>query len=181
MKRFTKILTFAALALSLSSCLKDKNYDDDKYGINIDETESIKIINIPSANTTLTTSATYARTAAAQTQTIPVHLSAKDPAGEPLAVTLAVDADDAKITAYNNTLAAASRYTRMPAASYTVNANGVANIPSGSRDASVSVTITPSTLAAGRYIIPLSIKSVDKSGYTISGNQGYRLILVIIN
>ncbi|MVN92574.1 DUF1735 domain-containing protein [Mucilaginibacter aquatilis] len=179
MKKFTKILTFAAIALSLTSCLKDKGYEDDKYGINVDEVESYKIINIPSTNTSLTVSNTYARTAANATLTIPVHLSAKDPAAEPINVSLAVDADETKITNYNNTLAAASRYTRMPAAGYTLN-SGTATIASGSRDASTTVTIKPGSLSAGRYIIPLSITGTDKQGYTISGNQGYRLLLVII-
>ncbi|RYE26727.1 MAG: DUF1735 domain-containing protein [Sphingobacteriaceae bacterium] len=180
MKKFTKILSFALLTLTLASCLKDKGYDDGTYGINKDA-EKYKIVNIPSTNTTLTTSNTYARTAQPGTLTIPVHLSAKDPAPEDLNVTLAVDADDTKITAYNATLAAtAVKYVRMPAASYTISNSGVARITNGGRDGSITVTITPSTLAAGRYMIPLSITNVDKSGYTISGNQGYRLILVTV-
>ncbi len=180
MKILSRILTLAVLSLSLVSCLKDKGYDEDRYGINVDEAESYKIVNIPSTNTTLAVSNTYARTVAGATLTVPVHLSAKDPATENLAVTLAVDQADTKITNYNATLATASRYTRMPSTAYTVNNGGVANITSGSSDASVTLTVTPSSLPAGRYIIPLSITSIDKSGYTISGNQGYRLILVII-
>ncbi|MBS7564372.1 DUF1735 domain-containing protein [Mucilaginibacter sp. Bleaf8] len=196
MKKFTKILTLALLSLSFASCLKDKAYDDFKTGINQEAAESYKVINIPSTNTSLAVSGTYPlvvndgsdgnpityRPATTPvTLTVPVHLSAKDVASEELNVTLAVDQDDAKINAYNATVAAASRYTRMPADKYTLSNGGVAKIPAGSRDGSITVTFTPSTLTpGGRYIIPVSITNVDKSGYTISGNQGYRLILAVI-
>jgi hypothetical protein len=179
MKKFTKILSFAVLGLSLSlaSCLKDKGYEDGAHGINKDA-EMYKIVNIPSSNTTLTVSSPQKTTGANATLTIPVHLSAKDVASEALNVTLTVDADDAKITAYNNTLAAASRYVRMPAVGYTL--NGTASIPAGTRDGSTTIVLKPNQLPVGRYIIPVSITGVDKSGYTISGNQGYRLYLVVV-
>lgn len=179
MNKFTRILAFAIIALSTTSCLKDKGYEDDKYGINVDETESIKIVNIPSTNTTLTVSSPQKTSVATVNLTIPLHLSAKDAANEDLGISLAVDADDAKINSYNATIAAAaSRYVRMPATGYTL--NGGARIAAGSRDGSTTITLRPSTLPVGRYIIPVSITGVDKSGYTISGNQGYRLILVVV-
>ena len=178
MKKFNIILSFAMVALSLSSCLKDKGYDDGAYGINKDA-EMYKIVDIPSTNTTLTVSSPKKITDPNATLTIPVHLSAKDAASEALNVSLAVDAADTKITAYNATIAAAaSRYVRMPAAGYTL--NGTAAIPAGSRDGSTTIILRPSALPVGRYIIPVSITGVDKEGYTISGNQGYRLILVVV-
>ena len=178
MKKYFKILSLAVLAISLSSCLKDDGYDENRYGINAEDIENIKIINIPSTNTSLAVAAPQKTSVTSVNLTIPVHLSARDAASEDLNVTLAVDADDTKINNYNATLAAASRYVRMPATGYTV--NGAAKIPVGNHDGSTTITLRPSTLPVGRYIIPVSITGVDKGGFTISGNQGFRLILVVV-
>jgi hypothetical protein len=180
MKKFTKILSFAMLTLTLSSCLKDKGYEDNKYGIN-DSLEDIKVINMPVTGTTFTTAVTAAITkTTANTVTIPIHLSAKDPATEDINVTIATD--DARLTTYN-TANPTTTYTRLPNDKFTLSNGGVVKIASGSRDAAPSlvVSFTPSTFtAAGRWAIPIAIKSVDKSGYVISGNQVYRLILITI-
>ncbi len=179
------------LTLVFASCVKDDDFENHKYGVI--GTDAYKVIDIPSANTTLTTTGTYPLAVSPATTpatflpattpvvvTVPVHLSANDPAKEDLGVTLSIDQADTKIAAYNATLAAASRYVRMPTDKITLSDGGVAKIAAGSRDGSIKLTFVPSTLTAGRYIIPVSIASVDKSGYTISGNQGYRLVLAII-
>jgi hypothetical protein len=182
MNKLTKILSLAILTLVFASCTKDKDFEDHKYGM--DGVNDIKIIDIPSANTTLTSSTTYsvATNTAPVVLTIPVHLSDNDPKNEEINVTLAVDQEDTKIIAYNASITTNPKYIRMPAANYTLSNGGVAKIASGSKDASVTVTFTPSSLTPGvRYAIPVSIVSIDKQGYTISGNQGYRIILVTIN
>ena len=184
MKKITNILLLAGLTISLSSCLKDKGAESNLYGINT-SLEDNKVVNIPTAATTFTVSGTYPLTGVPATTpvtiTIPVHLSAKDPAGEELNITLAGDATDARITAYNATITTNPKFIRLPADKFTLSNGGVAKIAQGSRDASVTFTFTPSTLTAGvRYAIPISITSVDKSGYIISGNQGYRMFLLTI-
>jgi len=192
MKKFTKILSFAALTLSLSSCLKDKGYDEFKYGLNQEAAESIKVINMPVTATTFTVARTLSKATAggtATTVTLPLHLSAKDVASENIAVTIASDAT--RLATYNATLAAASRFVQVPDANYTIANGGVATIPSGSRDATITITYTPNNfpgvaaLTTGstplRFAIPVSIKSVDKAGYTISGNQAYRIFTFVIN
>jgi hypothetical protein len=184
MKKFTQILAFAILTLTLSSCLKDKGYEDNKYGINVTLAEQDKIINMPVTGTTFTLSKgtiSAASTAGgtANVTTLPIHLSAKYEASEDVAVTVASDA--ARLATYNATLATASQYVQVPDAKYTLSNAGVTTIPKGSRDAGgVIVTFTPSALGVGRWAIPVSIKSVDKSGYIISGNQAYRIILVVV-
>ncbi|QXU41425.1 DUF1735 domain-containing protein [Pedobacter sp. D749] len=193
MKRFIKLLLFAGVTMSLSSCLKDKGYESNLYGIN-DSLEDNKVVNIPTTGTTFTVAGTYplavtpATTPATflpattpVTITIPVHLSAKDPASEELNVTLAGDATDAKITAYNATITSNPKFIRLPADKYTLSNAGVAKIAAGGRDASVTLTFVPATLTSGvRYALPVVISSVDKSGYIISGNQGYRMFLITI-
>lgn len=178
MNRLTKILSLAVLTLALASCTKDKDFEAKKYGM--DGVKDIKIIDIPSANTTLTTTGTYSvKVTTPVVLTIPVHLSANETVNEELNVTLAVDKEDTKITAYNASITTNPKYIRMPAANYTLSNGGVAKIAAGSKDASVTVTFTPSSLTAGvRYAIPVSIANIDKSGYTISGNQGYRIVLI---
>ncbi|MGY3214235.1 DUF1735 domain-containing protein [Mucilaginibacter sp. HD30] len=185
MKKFTKILSFAALTLSLSSCLKDKGYDEFKYGLNQEAAESYKVINMPVTATTFTVARTVSRASAAgstpTTVTLPIHLSAKDVASENIAVTIGSDAS--RLAAYNATLAPASQFVQVADANYTIANGGVATIASGSRDATISITYTPNSLSAtnGRFAIPVSIKSIDKAGYTISGNQAYRIFTVILN
>jgi hypothetical protein len=183
MKRFTKILALAVLTLSLSSCLKDKGYENDKYGINIEEAEQYKVINMPVTGTTFTIAKTVSLATAggtAVTNTLPIHLSAKDVASEDIAVTVAPDA--AVLATYNATLTAANQYVQAPAANYTIANGGITTIPSGSRDAAgVAITYTPNTLGVGRWAIPVKITSVNKAGYTISGNQYYRILTIIVN
>jgi hypothetical protein len=184
MKKFTKILSFAAITLSLTSCLKDKGYDEFKYGINQESAESTKVINMPVTGTTFTVSkgtisAASAAGGTANVTTLPIHLSAKDVASEDIAVTIASDA--ARLATYNATLAAASQYVQVPDSKYTLGNAGVTTVIKGTRDAAgMTVTFTPSALGVGRWAIPVSIKSVDKSGYTISTNQAYRIILVVV-
>lgn len=171
---------FAAITLSLTSCLKDKGYDDLKYGINQDVVESQKIINMPVAQTTFTTPVSIAATkTTANTVTIPVHLSAKDVSSENLAIT--IGPSDARLATYNAGVASTATFTRLPDAKYTLSNGGVVTIPSGSRDGSLVVTFTGSTIATpGRWAIPIELKSVDKSGYVLSGNQAYRIILITV-
>jgi hypothetical protein len=184
MKKITNILLLAGLTLSLSSCLKDKGAESNLYGIN-PSLEDNKVVNIPTAGTTFTVSGTYPLTGTPATTpvsiTIPVHLSAKDVASEEVNVTLAGDPTDARITAYNATIATTPKFIRLPADKYVLSNGGVAKIAPGSRDASVTLTFTPSALTPGvRYALPVSIASIDKSGYIISGNQGYRMFLLTI-
>ncbi len=188
MKKFTKILSFAALTLSLSSCLKDKGYDQFKYGLNQEAAESAKVINMPVTGTNFIIARSFTKAAAgatATTVTLPIHLSAKDVASENIAVTIGSDAS--RLATYNATQANA--FAQVPDANYTIANGGVTTIPSGSRDATINVTYTPNnfpgvaTMATGatlRFAIPVSIKSVDKSGYTISGNQAYRILTFVI-
>jgi hypothetical protein len=186
MKKITKILSFAALTLSLSSCLKDKGYDNFTYGLNQEAAESTKVINmLPVSGTNfVTTARTVSRASAAGTTpttiTLSIHLSAKEVASENIGVTIASDA--ARLATYNATLAPASQYVLVPDANYTIANGGVTTIPAGGRDATISVTYTPNNLSAtnGRFAIVVSIKSIDKSGYVISGNQQYRIIPVIL-
>jgi hypothetical protein len=183
MKKFTNILSFALLTLTLSSCLKDKGYEENKYGINQETAESLKVINMPVTATTFTIAKTVSLATAGGTavaNTLPIHLSAKDVASEDIAVTVAPDA--AVLATYNATLATASQYVQAPAANYTIANAGVTTIPTGSRDAAgVTITYTPNTLGVGRWAIPVKITSVNKSGYTISGNQYYRILTIIVN
>ncbi|PJJ83506.1 DUF1735 domain-containing protein [Mucilaginibacter auburnensis] len=186
MKKFTKILSFAALTLSLSSCLKDKGYDEFKYGLNQEVASSNKVINMPVSGTTFTISKTISLAAAGATPvsvTLPIHLSAQDVASENIAVTVA--SDDARLATYNATLTAANQYQRLPDANFTIANGGITTIPAGSRDAGgVTITYTPNNfpgLKTGRWAIPVSIKSVDKAGYVISTNQAYRILLIIVN
>lgn len=184
MKKITKILSFAAITLSLTSCLKDKGYDEFKYGLNQESAESSKVINMPVGNTTFTVARTVSRASAAgstsTTVTLPIHLSAKEAASENIAVTIGEDAS--RLATYNATLTPANQFVMVPAANYTIANGGIATIPAGSRDATITITYTPNNLGAnGRWAIPVSIKSVDKTGYVISSNQAYRIFTVILN
>jgi hypothetical protein len=186
MKKYTKILTLAAVTLTLSSCLKDKGYEADKYGINQEEAESFKVINLPTPSTNLIVdnavkTYAYSATVTPRTINVPVHLSAKNVASEDIKVTVTLANSATLATTYNNTLV----YPAQPFVSTTFggkfSAPTTVTIPAGSRDAVVPITFSTPDVDPGKYFFGLSIASVDKAGYTISTNQLNSYTLVLFN
>jgi len=155
MKKFTKYFVLALFGFGLTSCLEDENVEEQRYGmINLDAN---KIIELPTATRSLALD--YSATPVIIDYAT-VHLAASEPAEEDIQVTLVLD--PTKVPSTNVVL---------PTSMYTLPSGLVVTIPKGSRDGILKLSVNPSELDASKvYALGLSIASVDKPGYIISGN-----------
>lgn len=155
MKKFTKYFVLALFGFGLTSCLEDENVEEQKYGmINLDAN---KIIELPTA--TRSRALDYSATPIIIDYAT-VHLAASEPAEEDIQVTLMLD--PTKIPSTN---------VELPTSLYTLPNGLVVTIPKGSKDGILQLSINPSQLDPSKvYALGLSIASVDKPGYLVSGN-----------
>jgi hypothetical protein len=182
MKIYNKILGLAILALGLSSCLKDDMVDSQKYGmINLN---AVKVIEIPAASSRTETFSLPIQTAAQAVETN-VHLAAEDVANEDIKVTISTAESQDLITKYNNLDANNdgvldnSPLTLLPSTLYTL-PNGLdVTIASGSKDVKFRLNVLTANFDPSKsYGIAVKLAKVDKSGYTISGNYGYKILII---
>jgi hypothetical protein len=165
MKMKKKIYLFAtillsAVALSLSSCLKDSRFVDlSKVGT---------IVEFPTGGQT--NFGQDAETSSADTiiQQYAVNIASPTVPTTATTVTLSVN-DPAIISAYNAAYTAVS-YLPMPQGSYTVSPTSL-TVPAGQRSAVFTVTLYKNQLDPSKsYMLPVAIKSAG--GLNISGNMG---------
>jgi len=167
-----KISTIALAALagvSLTSCLKDKDYDDRTYqAIHPDGTQKIIEIGLTSSDASnFLLGAFNAQNTDTVINLIPVNLASANAAPEDIHVTL--QRVDALVSDYNT--ANGTSYQVPAPTSYTViNPGGVVTIPKGSHTGYLQVKFKPSDFIGGEWAFGYKIASVDKPGYTISGN-----------
>lgn len=173
MKRYfiTSMPALAFLALfCITGCLKDKEYDDSLIQSVRNNGSDKKIIEIQLTATDVSNFKNLSFEAVNKDTTvnlIPVSLATPGPATEDIQVTLK----------QNNTLV--SDYNTANGTSYSVptssmfqiiNPGGVVTIPKGSHTGYLQVKINPSKFLGGDWALGYSIGSIDKQGYTISGN-----------
>jgi hypothetical protein len=155
-------LLFFTLAVSviatISGCLKDKEFENEEYGIQIKEVKGVtftQAIKSPIVIGILSQSSS---------QTVDGPLLALEQDGVP--------STDVKVTiAIDNSLIPAG-YVAMPVGAFSINSLTV-TIPSGKKISDFLKIVIPnaSTLDATKiYAVGLKISSVDQ-GYTISGNM----------
>lgn len=173
MNTFTKIFALLLIGTGLTSCLKDDNVDNQKYGM----------INL-NANKIVGTSSTSASFALPfedvnrDVTVLTLKLDAESPATEDLVVTLSLAQSDAMIAAYNT--ANATTVVALPSNLYTLPSGGLAvTIPKGSRSVPFVIKINTSKINPSlTYGLGLTLASIDKAGYTISGNFGKSLVRI---
>jgi hypothetical protein len=165
---------FAALGLTMTSCLKDKGFENGEYGLNgvtdrpgVGFPEAAKAINPFSVNAISTS----------QTINAPlVNLLADKPAAQDVHVVLAYN--NALVTAYNT--ANGTSLIIPTAAQYTISSLTI-TIPAGQRFASVPIVIpNASTLSlTNTYALGFKIVSVD-GGYNIASNMQNVLVSISV-
>jgi hypothetical protein len=169
---------FAASAIILGTgCLKDKGYDDNKYGLNgIDN--SPKTIGIPEASIKVNIRSVIPTTTPATVQMVQVNLNSNLAAPEDLHVNLV--ANPTLVANYNADPANTPKLVVLPLALYTSSPLKV-TIPKGTNIGALVFTIpNPSLLNITlNYGFGYSIASIDEPGYTIADNQ--KDILCILN
>lgn len=164
------ILAFSALTLALTSCLKDKDYDNRKIQAIHADGNTPKFVEIgltSSDNTNVLGISLDLLTHDTTFNLIPVVLTGNEVAQQDVHVTLVKD--DALVTDYNTEngtdlqIPAAGQYTIL-------NPGGVVTIPKGSRVGYLQVKLTPSNFLGATYALGYRISAIDNPAYTISGN-----------
>ncbi|GAB4092630.1 DUF1735 domain-containing protein [Flaviaesturariibacter terrae] len=189
MKRYfvnTALALTGFLALGLTSCLKDKEYDNGSIQSARNSGNEVKVIEIGVTGTSVTptgeggNSVVYGLNASNSDTTfglIPVILATSGPAEEDINVTLAPAPE--LVDSFNNVNGTSAM---VPTANmYTVlNAGNVVTIPRGSNIGYLKVKLNPSAFLGQDWALAYKITSVDKPGYTISFNNRTGLALIAI-
>ncbi|RYY72903.1 MAG: DUF1735 domain-containing protein [Gammaproteobacteria bacterium] len=168
MKKVSLLLSLSVVSLAMiTGCLKDKGFEDQKYGIQI---QSDRAVSFPQAPTGITVSVNSQSTA--QTLSGPAVAREADDNGS----------QEVKVTIQeNNALVTAAGLTALPSGSYTLSPSPTVVIPAG-KTVSDQLKITfnnTSTLDPNKtYGIGISIASAD-GGYKIASNL--KNVLITIN
>lgn len=174
-------ITFALalVSLGMTSCLKDKPYDDQQIQSTNPE-QYYKVIEMAISATNSRNFKTLSYSNANKDTTvnlIPIHLNTGSGAPEDINVTLAVKPD--LVQAYN---AAHGTTYAVPSNSMVsiVTQNNIVTIPKGSNTGYLQVKFNPSVLFGAKWALGFAITSVDKTGYNISGNLGSGVVAINI-
>lgn len=171
MKILYRILPMAIIAMGFSSCLKDENIENLKYGVNDDAIEANRIIELPSASGTHVIAASFIpEDKDTVFNTLTVGLAAKEPASEDITVNLTLDNSGEIISNWND--ANGGELVGFPSDQFSIEGGLSVTIPRGSRSVTtpVKIAFNPTVLLEGDYALGFRIASVDQPGYMISGN-----------
>jgi hypothetical protein len=165
-----KIFIHSAFLLAvmavLTSCLKDKGWEDGKYGIKDDN--AIKTVTLPQSQETLSLFSLNADPPLEDIDAVLVQLASKEPATEDVKVTLVKDMS--LVAAYNNVNF--TNYIEMPSNTYQIlNPDGLTVvIPKGQHQAWLRVKIIKANFDFTQsYALGFSIASATP-GYNIASN-----------
>jgi hypothetical protein len=156
------IVILSATAMMFTSCLKDKNIEDRKYGT--DGVEDVPVALFPTKKITTTLEASDKDTTF---RIVTVRLAEPNPASEEVKVTLVP----------NNNLVTSGGFTVAPSSAYSVD-NLVVTIPAGQREGYMNITTKTSNLTSATYGFGFTISAVSNPKYTISGN--YKDFLAVL-
>jgi hypothetical protein len=171
------ILIFSSFSLGLAGCLKDNAYEDQK----IQSTRSkgspqIIEMKISANNATKFVSLAYNNSNNdTVVDLVPITLATSGPAGEDINVT--VEVKPALVEEYND--ANHTTYEVPPSSLITI-LNPTVTIPKGSNTGYLQVKFKPSAIIGKDWAYGLAISSIDKAGYTISGNLGSGVVAMLI-
>lgn len=170
MKLPFKIIFLLILSFSMSSCLKDKEYDKGLIQSVRSNGSDQNIIEIQLTATSVDNILRQSFDAVNKDTTInviPVVLASPDVAKEDIHVTLKLNSSI--VDDYN--AANGTAYQVPDASMYTLlNQGNVVTIPKGSRVGYLQIKLNPSNFIGTDWALGYEIQSVDKTGYTISGN-----------
>lgn len=172
--------SLALVSLGMTSCLKDKPYDDQQIQSTRAE-QTIRIIEMKIAATDASNFVNLGYDDSNKDTTVdlvPIQLAT--PNGAPEDINVTVSLNPQLVDDYNT--ASGDSYN-VPASSLVsiVNQNNIVTIPKGSNTGYLKVKFNPSALAGNDWALGLAITNVDKAGYTISGNFGSGVVAISIN
>lgn len=187
MKTLNKILAVLIVLTGLTACLKDDFIDNQKYGII--NTNAYKIIEMAAPITDLRNVAVEIKPDAQTVDFATVHLAAENTANEDIKVSLSIAKTQELINKYNTAdddgdgeLDHPTPLVILPIDQYTFPQGLDVTIPKGGKDAILKITFPHSEQldVSTLYAIAIEITTVDKEGYTISGNFKHELITVAV-
>ncbi|MBS1599537.1 MAG: DUF1735 domain-containing protein [Bacteroidetes bacterium] len=163
------LILISAISVSAVGCLKDKEFDNGQIQSVHNTGAAIKPVEIK-----LTASSTDNFLAQSfdlsnkdtTINLVPVNLATNDPASEDIQVTLTLN--QTLLDDYNNNNG--TDYAIPDPSLYTLSNGGVVTIPKGQHTGYLQLTFNPANYIGVDYAFPFTISSIDKQGYTISGN-----------
>ena len=175
MKKYSLLMLVFSTAFFLTSCLKDKNIEDQVYGM--EGVEKIQLVEFAFSGTPTSpadaiipvyTPLTLDAVANASFN-VTVNYAGADVA--PQDIVLEIGVDPSMVTRYNTDQG--TTYTALAANSYTVPTT--VTIPKGQRSATFTVNLKPNMFdATKRNVLPIYIKSTSYG--TVSGNYGMAIL-----
>lgn len=171
----TKLLSTAVLTILFTSCLKDKGFEDQEYGMK--DFEGNKIIEIPGDENHYTSYAFVFKDKDTTFNFLAVRLAANEVASEDINVTLSTTSSAAMIADYN--AAHGTNLVAFPTNIFSYPGGLTVTIPKGSREGYLRLTTNTSKFdPSSTYAIGFTIASVDKPGYKISGNFNTMIVSI---
>jgi hypothetical protein len=171
MKLLNIRLLFALVATALfgTGCLKDDNFDDGKYGIDLDGAS--KIVEIAGPIDGFVNIDLVGSPNDTTVDIVLVRLAGPGNADQDITVTLALD--PTIITAYNN--AHGTSYEAPAANQYSIPSLTV-TIPAGQKTGSLRLSAKPNNLFGGDYALGVRLVSVSDPNVKISGNWNTQVV-----
>lgn len=171
MKLTNILILLLSTLFILPACLKDKDVEDGKMGLNIDENK--KIVEMMAPLSGLLVKTLDASGSEVTFSAFSVRLSAEQPAQQDISVTLQLD--PGAVQAYN--VANGANYTVLPANLYSIQSL-VVTIPKGSRTADLKIKAVPNNIAGTPYALGFTISAISDPSIIISGN--YKTLVAAI-
>lgn len=178
MQKIFLITIFLAAVLSLNSCMKDKDFDEHKFGLK-DIEESAVGVGFPESSNDINTVSIMNESTAQNFEIALVKIFSDQPADQDLHIT--VESKPSLITDYNN--ANNGNLLPLPAAAYSITSM-TAVIPKGERNATLQLVINSASTQLDitrTYALGFTIKTVQESGITIAENYKDILVGVVIS
>lgn len=171
------VLIISSFSFSLASCLKDDAYEDQEIqSTRSKETLKIVEMKISANNATKFVSLAYNNSNNdTVVDLVPITLATSGPAAEDINVT--VELRPALVKTYNDTNHTAFE---VPTSALISVVNNVVTIPKGSNTGYLQVKFKPSSIIGRDWAFGFGISSLDKAGYTISGNLSSGVVAILI-
>lgn len=187
----SSFILITALSVAGAGCLKDKAFDDAEVQSAHSRGDVPKIVEIKLTAANATNNKVYAFDVVNRDTTfglIPVNLATDATAAEDINVTLQLDPtviDRLNHTndSINNATGSAliTDYEIPTASMYTISNPGlVVTIPKGSNTGYLNAKLNPVNYLVGHWAFAYVVKSIDKPGYTISGNLATGIAVILI-
>jgi len=176
------IVALSALVILNSSCLKDKGFDNQEYGIKDPGAQypgvGFDLLSGTAIVKDLSVSGEISSSQKLDSSYLAISLLAENLASSDLTVTLAVDSKI--VTDYNTANPSQPRMTAMTSSQYTLQSLNVV-IPAGSNKGFVKISIPNATLLDKNKIYGIGLKIVSATnGLTVSSNMSKCIAKVIV-